>query len=531
MSKTLKNIVMRRWRGILKFMLSLRFLIVSLSLSGVLFTIGNGYYSTYQLQKNLLIDVSLESNRVYAEKLAHMTESFLENAKSQLGTGAVFVAPMLKRKVIQPAELQSGLDQIRNMSQGFNSVSILDRDGVILSISPKSIGLEGSRLSDSITSNFEDSSAKFIGPITGPTGTYLSFLSHPIFSKTGEYIGDLLGTIYLHENRFLDRLLSQHGYVDGSYVYVVSPQKDLIYHPLKNRIGEKVTNNEVINRVTKGQSGSLEVVNSKGVPMVTGYAYVKESGWGIVAQSPRATVLKELDRQLWLVMKQAIPMQILILTFIVGSAYFIARPLRQLAQSTTNRDRTIKIKAWFYEAYLLKKVIRKEIDFLNDKVSRFDEDRKKDALTGLMNRRAMDELVADLVAQLTPFSVIFFDIDHFKYVNDEFGHEIGDDVLKALTRIVSQKVNDEGVLIRSGGEEFIVILPDKKPQHAIDLAEEIRVLVAQEVIPQIARPITISLGVSNWNHTMEEGDAFKRADLAMYESKNAGRNRVTSRFY
>jgi two-component system cell cycle response regulator len=132
---------------------------------------------------------------------------------------------------------------------------------------------------------------------------------------------------------------------------------------------------------------------------------------------------------------------------------------------------------------------------------------------------------------LTPFSVIFFDIDHFKYVNDEFGHEIGDDVLKALTRIVSQKVNDEGVLIRSGGEEFIVILPGKKPQHAIDLAEEIRALVAQEVIPQIARPITISLGVSNWNHTMEEGDAFKRADLAMYESKNAGRNRVTSRFY
>ena len=64
--------------GGLRFILSLRFLIVTLSLSGVLFTIVNGYYSTYQLQKNLLIDVSLESNRVYAEKLAHMTESFLE---------------------------------------------------------------------------------------------------------------------------------------------------------------------------------------------------------------------------------------------------------------------------------------------------------------------------------------------------------------------------------------------------------------------------------------------------------------------
>ncbi|WP_369921235.1 GGDEF domain-containing protein [Marinomonas polaris] len=221
-------------------------------------------------------------------------------------------------------------------------------------------------------------------------------------------------------------------------------------------------------------------------------------------------------------------MQILIFTFIVGSAYFIARPLRQLVQSTTNRDRTIKIRAWFYEAYLLKKVIRKEIDFLNDKVSKFDEDRKKDALTGLMNRRAMDELVTGLIVQLTPFSIIFFDIDHFKQVNDEFGHDIGDDVLRILAKIVSQKVHDEGFLIRSGGEEFIVILPGKKPKQAIDLVEEIRVLVAQEVIPQISKPITISLGVSNWDHTMKEGDAFKRADLSMYESKNAGRNRVKS---
>jgi diguanylate cyclase (GGDEF)-like protein len=514
--------------GALRFILSLRLLIVTLSLSGVLFTIVNGYYSTYQIQKNLLINASLESNRVYSEKLAHMAEGFFKNAKSQLAAGAILVAPMLERKVIQPAELQLGLDQISNMSQGFNSVSILDRNGIILSISPKSIGLEGRRLSDSIISNFEDSTAKFMGPITGPTGTYLSVLSHPIFSKTGEYIGDLLGTIYLHENRFLDRLLSQHGYVDGSYVYVVSPQKDLIYHPLKNRIGEKITNNEVINRVSKGQNGSLEVVNSKNVSMVTGYAYVHESGWGVVAQTPRATVLNELDRQLWLVMKETIPIQILILTFIVVSAYFIARPLRQLAQSTTSRDRSIKIRAWFYEAYLLKKAIWKEIDFLSDKVSRFDEDRKKDALTDLMNRRAMDELVASLTTKMTPFSVIFFDIDHFKQVNDKFGHDVGDDVLRAIAKIVSQKVNNEGVLIRSGGEEFIVILPGKKPKQAIDLAEEIRVLVAQEVIPQISKPITISLGVSNWDNTMKEGDAFKLADLAMYESKNAGRNRVTS---
>ncbi|WP_191601127.1 sensor domain-containing diguanylate cyclase [Marinomonas algicola] len=512
-------------------MLSLRFLIVSLCLSGVLFTIWNGSYSTYQVQKNLLIDASLEANRVYAKKLAHMTEIFLENAKSQLIISADIIAPFIESNEPDSTELQRELDQIRIMSQGFNSVSILDKNGVVLSISPKKIGLQGRRLGAPILQQLEGNKVQFIGPIIGPTGTALVALSHPILNKAGEHLGNVLGTIYLHENRLLARLLSEHSYMDGSYVYVVSPKKDLIYHPVAERIGEKVTNNTVINRVIEGESGALEVINSKGVAMVSGYSYIKEAGWGVVAQSPRASVLKELDRQLWLVIKQAIPGQIVILVLILLLSYFIAQPLRQLARSTTSRDRGIQIKAWFYEAYLLKKAVRQEIDFLNDKVSRFDEDRKKDALTGLMNRRGMDELVTGLIDQITPFSVIFFDIDFFKKINDAFGHGVGDEVLQALTRIVEKQVKNEGVLIRSGGEEFIVILPNKKPLFAMDLAEKIRMSVEQEVIPQIGNCITISVGVSNWEHTMTQSEVFQRADLAMYESKHSGRNRVTGRFH
>ncbi|TYL48411.1 sensor domain-containing diguanylate cyclase [Marinomonas sp. IMCC 4694] len=515
----------------LRIILSLRFLIVSLSIAGILLTVGNGYYAIYQFQKNLLINMSLESNRIYAEKLAIMTDIFLKNATSQLAISANLVASIAPLGVSDVEGLQAELDLVKKMSESFNSVSFMNREGHILAISPKSTGLRGYHLRDSLADQFVEPRAAFIGPVIGPTGTYLSFFSHPVVNKSGQYIGNLIGTMYLHDNVFLEHLLSRHGYLDGSYIYVVSSDKELIYHPEKNRMGENVTSNDVINDVVEGQSGAHEVVNSKGIEMVAGYAYVKESGWGIVVQTPRASVLKELDKQIWLISKQALPVQVFILLCVITCAYLIAKPLRLLAQNTKNHDPFTKVSAWFYEAYLLEGAIRKEIDSLNEKVLRFDDDRKTDPLTGLMNRRAMDEMVKRLTASSTPFYVIFFDIDHFKQVNDEFGHEVGDLVLKSLAELVRQKIASHGSLIRSGGEEFVIILPSKSSSFATAFAEEVRELVSRFVITQISRPITISLGVSNWVQTVDCSDTFRQADIAMYESKNTGRNRVTSHIH
>ena len=89
------------------------------------------------------------------------------------------------------------------MSQGFNSVSILDKNGVVLSISPQKIGLQGRRVGAPILQQLEGNKVQFIGPIIGPTGTALVALSHPILNKAGEHLGNVLGTIYLHENRLL----------------------------------------------------------------------------------------------------------------------------------------------------------------------------------------------------------------------------------------------------------------------------------------------------------------------------------------
>ncbi|WP_460754033.1 sensor domain-containing diguanylate cyclase [Marinomonas epiphytica] len=498
---------------------------MSLAVTAVLLTVGNGFYSTYRLQKELLINTALESNRVYAEKLAIITGEYFAGLRESLAIGAELVQPFIGGDT-----LQSELDGLKSLTKGFNSLSIITKTGVISSISPESVGLQGSRIDSSYEFLFSSGQEKVFGPVIGPSGLKLVMMSQPIFDENGEHLANLVGTIYLHKSDFLKALLSDHSFIDGSYVYVVSPLRELIFHPQPKRIGEVVTVNEVIDRAIAGQHGAREVVNSRGVAMVTGYAFVKSLGWGVVAQSPREAVLKKLDRQLWTVVDGIIPIQILILFAVVICSYFIALPLRQLADSTNFYNKNINIRAWFYEAFLIKKAFQKEIDILSERVVLLDEDRKTDPLTHLKNRRGMDELVNALIQKQTPFCILFFDVDHFKKINDQFGHDVGDDVLIEIANVVSEKLGVDGEIIRSGGEEFTVVLANKTTRFAMLIAEDIRLLVASWKFKGVNRPVTISIGISNWHKHLHLSDAFKLADIAMYESKRNGRNQVTSHF-
>ncbi|TPE52383.1 diguanylate cyclase [Maribrevibacterium harenarium] len=512
----------------MKIRLSIRFLIIALAIVGVLFTFINGYSATYRAQKAMLVEMALDSNRVYAEKLASTTEAFLSHARSQLALGAELVAPMMEEGA-DYQKVQLELDRIQALSEGFNSVSVVNPAGMFVSISPQVLGLRGMFVPDSLKSVLKANKPQVIGPMIGPAGKYLVSLTHPIQNLAGEHMGDVVGTIYLHNNNFLDGLLSHHGYDDDSYIYVVSSSKALIYHADKTRIGEIVNGNRVIDRVTQGYSGAQEVVNSRGIAMVSGYAYVEDTGWGIVTQRPLTSVLNELDQQMWLVLLEALPAQAVILLVIGFLAFLVARPLRQLAESTISLDldRLSRINAWYYEAYQLKGAINHEVDLLHEKISRFDNDRKKDPLTGLLNRRGMEEMVQASVVKNTNFALIVFDIDYFKKVNDQFGHEVGDQVLQFLAQSLGRYIGQKGTLIRTGGEEFVVFLPGLSLELAGQYAEEIRAYTEQEPIEAIHRPVTISLGVSYWQANEEVKEAFRRADMAMYESKGAGRNRVT----
>ena len=153
-----------------------------------------------------------------------------------------------------------------------------------------------------------------------------------------------------------------------------------------------------------------------------------------------------------------------------------------------------------------------------------------DALTGLANRMCFQEQMTANIDFATryqqPFSVVMADIDHFKNVNDTYGHETGDDVLRAVGRLLRDACRKGDMPARYGGEEFIIILPMARLDAAVLAAERIREgMQALDLLPEGKR-ITLSLGVAEFRQGEEMKDLVKRADDALYRAKGSGRNRV-----
>ncbi|MEL7581143.1 GGDEF domain-containing protein [Pseudoalteromonas sp. D15MCD-2] len=156
----------------------------------------------------------------------------------------------------------------------------------------------------------------------------------------------------------------------------------------------------------------------------------------------------------------------------------------------------------------------------------------KDELTGIANRRAILNLKRSVMLQnklnQQVSSLISIDIDHFKAVNDQYGHDIGDELIISITNTIVQTVRCSDRVGRVGGEEFLIVLENQSLEHAKDIAERIRLSVAEKEHTSLSISATISLGVIEIapNETSEQ--AAKRVDLHLYEAKRRGRNIVFS---
>jgi diguanylate cyclase (GGDEF)-like protein len=154
-----------------------------------------------------------------------------------------------------------------------------------------------------------------------------------------------------------------------------------------------------------------------------------------------------------------------------------------------------------------------------------------DPLTGAGNRRAMnavlDALDRSVRNQGRPGSLVMFDLDHFKPINDVYGHEAGDRVLVNLVEVVEDVLRPEDRLFRVGGEEFVVVLPETGLEGAVTVAEKLRAAVAER-LEGPGGLLSASFGVTELRSDTAPGDWLARADEALYEAKRAGRNQVVS---
>jgi diguanylate cyclase (GGDEF)-like protein len=125
----------------------------------------------------------------------------------------------------------------------------------------------------------------------------------------------------------------------------------------------------------------------------------------------------------------------------------------------------------------------------------------------------------------TSLCAVFIDIDHFKTINDTYGHTVGDKVLCKLTQLLSQYLRKTDLIYRYGGEEFVIILPETELSDACNIAEELREYIENHDF-NVSTKVTVSLGVAERKTDEELQVWLNRADLSMYEAKKAGRNRV-----
>ncbi|WP_460418838.1 diguanylate cyclase domain-containing protein [Pseudomonas sp. microsymbiont 2] len=511
--------------------LDLRTLILVLCALTAVVMLLTSYFASYRVQRQSLIDHSLEANRVYATKLAAITETFLGNALQQLD----FSSAVQGRQLHDVAALQAETERLLLQSSAFNSTFLVDAEGILRAISPQPLRhLTGTpSTSPGAQEALRERRTLVSTPFLSAANNLVVVLSQPIFDDQGRYLGYVGGSLYLRERNILNSLLGEHFHQDGSYLYVVDRNRRLLYHPDGARVGTQVTGNALVDELASLGDGTRRLVNSQGVEMLAGFASVPSSGWSIVAQQPLAATVAPLRQLILSVVAISAPLALLGSLLLWWLALIIVRPLWRLAAAARSLDRAgtadrlHRVPAWYFEAAELKRALLFGLNLLHERIGRLNRDAQTDPLTGLLNRRGLAATLAVLEAEGRDFAAIVLDVDHFKHVNDAHGHDIGDQVLQRLAELMRSCCREGDLLCRTGGEEFLILLPRASLEVANAVAERLRLSVRGTAISPVGT-VTISLGVATWHSKLKEAPAatLQRADSALYSAKQQGRDQV-----
>lgn len=185
---------------------------------------------------------------------------------------------------------------------------------------------------------------------------------------------------------------------------------------------------------------------------------------------------------------------------------------------------TVDVQMMEYDNVLRQVVVLSDVTNLNNLAT-------VDMLTQVTNRFEFDKMLGHSIAVSKRYnralSVLLVDIDHFKLINDNFGHLVGDEILKSFSKLLRQQIRQSDIVARWGGEEFIILLPDTSLSSAITMADALRQRIEVNPFESVGN-ITCSIGVAEFNAIEEADDLLRRADENLYRAKHSGRNRVVA---
>ncbi|MNN06272.1 putative diguanylate cyclase YdaM [compost metagenome] len=435
---------------------------------------------------------------------------------------------------MSPKQVNDYLELMRKSSNFFNSVIMVDTNKVIRNVAPINLGTAGKHITSKASFEALALQKPYISAPykTSNTKRQIVFLSQPIFNSSGKYLGILIGSMYLQENNILSEIFGNNSVDDsGSYYYIVDAAGHLLYHPDKQRIGQDVSDNDVVQKLMKGENGEQQVRNTRGVEMLAGYSSVPANGWGIVVVTPINLIHQELASYI----RNMLGYSLLPFTILLMGVIFVARrlawPFVNLANlvSKMGKEEFVMPEAkahWSREADLLSRAVVRATTNIQKHTDQLTQEATTDALTGLMNRRSLESTISQWMASGLSFSLIMLDVDKFKLVNDTYGHLIGDEVLKHVADVIVSSLRPDDVCYRYGGEEFVILLDRTNPEDAFNVAERVRraLEVSKAPIPTV---VTISQGISHYpSHASEWEGLLEKADQALYLAKSSGRNRT-----
>ncbi|MGE8388559.1 MAG: sensor domain-containing diguanylate cyclase [Pseudomonas sp.] len=514
---------------VLSSRIGLRGLVLGFVLLAVLATLCNSLITAYGVQRDALVHSALEANRAYAFKVASSIDQFLYSVNERLK----YSSQRLGDGFANQALLEEEARRLQAQDSELNTVLITDPAGKVVQAYPPAVPIGSSVSSAELHEALELRRPLVSQAFTSTSGKLIVFVSQPIFSPTGQYLGLVGGSVFLQQRGVMHSLIGEH-HLEGAFAFVADGNRRLLYHPDQQRIGEVLGWSQTVDKALLGDSGTLETVNYQGVPMLAGFAHVQGSNWAVVVQQPRAQALAPLGKLMRDMLVRIIPAGVIGLLLILLGVMLITRPLRALAGhaidlSTPNATAELSaINAWYAEAAAIRQALVLQSQQLQQKIGTLNAAADTDPLTGLANRRAMNAALQALDATQQTYSALALDIDHFKRVNDTFGHDAGDLALQKVAQVIRDCTRAGDLACRAGGEEFCLLLPNTALSTAYEVAERIRTTLSGISLPQIGT-VTISIGGACRDAATPDAPAIlKRADQRLYLAKQNGRNRVVT---
>lgn len=511
--------------------IDLQRLILALVVLTMLATLANSLIVAYRVQRDALIHATLEANRTYAAKVAASIDEFIRSSHSYLGYSAGILANGFDDAQLRRREAV----RLQAQDADFNSIAIIDTRGRVLEAYPDEVQIVGTTLRSDAIQNAIRARKPTVSPAyTSVAGNLVVFISQPVFSPEGQLLGVVGGSVYLRKQSVLHAIIGSHFHHDGTFAFVADRQRQLLHHPDPARVGGVMGMSLTLDAALRGESGTLQVRNSRGVPMLAGFAPASETGWAVVAQQPREQALAPLAQLMRDMTVRMIPASAFGLLLMAFGVRRITRPLNELALAANQltaaqtSGRLQRIDAWYREAFAIRQALITSSQLLLLKLGQLTLAAHRDPMTGLANQHTLDDTLETLSRTAREYSLLAIDIDHFKRVNDTYGHAVGDLTIRHVAEILQHCSRSEDLCARIGGEEFILVLPDTPLTSARRIAERILAMIQCSEMPGAGR-ITVSIGIACRSACPSSPAALlQAADEQLYRAKRNGRNRVLS---